>query len=218
MTTLPHPEKTLVTLAEARQWSPAACLIQRKLDGELSTRRVGNAVLLGELVRAKSGAFLSVDDRERIAAHGSFFAAFTVMELDGRNLLAADTATRWAALGALAPAFPADVVMVGQTTVPEAIPADVEGYVAHGWFAAWGEMQAVKQATIYTCRVTSVGNKQSVGIVDAATGVNRGRLTLNGGAVDRVRVGSIVRCEAMGEHDGGKLRQAVKCREFLVTF
>jgi len=213
---LPYPNKKLVTLAEARQWASADYLIQRKYDGDLATRKLGNAVLLGQLMRAKSGAFLNDEDRALIAAHGSFFVAFTVMELDGQNMLAVDTRTRNAALLTLSGEFPADVVMAGAVSVPESIPADVEGYCAHAWGDSWGNMLAVKQASIYVCRVSSTGGTQSVGIVDAGTGEPRGNVKLGGGKIDRVRVGSVIRVEGMGLTDKGLIRQPVCCREWLV--
>lgn len=215
---LPHPKKTLVTLAEARQWSAGEYLVQIKADGVLARREVAGATLLGETVTARSGAYLTKRDRALIAAHnGSFFAAFTVEAVHGENILNRSTRERWGILCSYVGQFPPDVVLVEPATVPDKL-TDEEGYVAHAWGDAWGNMLAVKQTGIYTCRVSSVGNKQSVGIVDAETGIDRGRLTLNGGACDRVRVGSIVRCEAMGEHGGGKLRQAVKCRDWLCSY
>lgn len=216
-TPLPHPHKTLVSLAEARAWSAGKFLIQRKMDGVLARREVGRAVLLGELVTARSGAFLTALDRAYIAKYGSFFAALTVESIGGKNILKYNTAARCWILSDLVYKFPPDVIIVPQRTVPEAL-TDEEGYVAHALDAPWGNMLCHKQASIYVCRVTSTGASQSVGICDAETGVDRGRLMLGGGACDRVRVGSIVRCEAMSEHEGGKLRQATKCREFLVKF
>jgi len=181
-----------------------------KAPGGPSYRRIE------QLMRAKSGAFLNDEDRALIAAHGSFFVAFTVMELDGQNMLAVDTRTRNAALLTLSGEFPADVVMAGAVSVPESIPADVEGYCAHAWGDSWGNMLAVKQASIYVCRVSSTGGTQSVGIVDAGTGEPRGNVKLGGGKIDRVRVGSVIRVEGMGLTDKGLIRQPVCCREWLV--
>lgn len=219
---LPHPRKQIVTLADARQWSPTDYLIQRKYDGELSTRRMGNAVMLGELVRAKSGAFLTNDDRARIDRHGSFFAALTLLELDGRNMLAESTRTRWSELCATLCREPRDGdLVVADVIAPEIIEAcmksgNFEGVCAHGWGDAWGSMLCHKANAIYVCRVASTGGTQSVGIADAATGAARGNVKLGGGKCDRVRVGSLIRIEGMGLTDKGLIRQPVACREWLV--
>lgn len=215
---LPHPRKTLVSLDEARQWSAADYLVQRKYDGELATRRVGNAVLLGELVRAKSGAFLTAPDRARIDRHGSFFAAFTILSIDGANVLEFSTAHRWRALGELVPSFPPDVVLAEIVhNVTWAMAGGAEGVCAHAWGDAWGSMLCHKAGGIWTCRVTRIGNTQSVGIADAETGAARGNVKLGGGKCDRVRVGSVIRVEGMGLTDKGLIRQPVLCREWLVT-
>jgi hypothetical protein len=215
MTTLPHPKKTLVTLAEARQWSPQQYLIQRKFDGELARREVAGAILLGELVTERSGAFLTAEDRALIARHGTFFAAFTVESVFGDNLLNRTTRERWGILCSFAGHFPPDVILAAQTTVPASLTTE-EGYVAHGWDAPWGTMLAVKQASIYVCKVSSTGGTQSVGIVDAATGEARGSVKLGGGKSDHVRVGSVIRVEGMSLTDDGKIRQPKPCREWLV--
>jgi len=220
---LPHPRKHLVTLAEARGWSPVDYLIQRKYDGELSTRRVGNAVLLGELVRAKSGAFLTNDDRQRIERHGSFFAAFTLLELNGRNMLTESTRTRWNELCATLCREPRDgALVIADVIAPEIIEAcmmsgNFEGVCAHGWGDTWGSMLCHKVESIYVCRVTATGGTQSAQICDAVTGEARGACKFGGGAIDRIRVGSVVRIAGMGLTYSGKIRQPVLCREWLVN-
>ena len=214
---LPHPRKTLVTLAEAREWSTSQFLIQRKLDGSLARREVAGAVSLGELVTARSGAFLTPADRALIAKHGSFFAAFTVESVHGEKMLTKSTRERWGILCSFAPYFPADVVLVESATVPDMLTGE-EGYVAHKWSDGWGEMLCHKAEDIFTCRVTATGGTQAAQICDAATGQARGACKFGGGAIDRVRIGSVVRIAGMGLTDAGKIRQPTLCREWLVKF
>jgi len=213
---LPHPRKTIVTLAEARGWSAGEYLIQRKLDGCLARREVAGAVLLGELVTARSGAHLTPADRALIAQHGSFFAAFTVESVHGENVLPRTTHERWGILCSYQPHFPADVVMVGPATVPDSLTTE-EGYVAHPWGSGWGEMLAVKQEQIYECEVTAIGGTQSVEVKVLATGAIC-RVKLGGGKVDQVKRGSRIRVECLNLTDDGKLYQPRPCREWLISF
>lgn len=214
-----HPRKTIVTREQARQWSPSEYLKLRKYDGCFAMRKLGGAVLLGELVSARSGAFLTASDRALIAAHTSFFAAFSLAELGGRDMLAQDTKTRWRALQGLARGFPADMVIAETVTDTEAVfAAGGEGVCAHRWSDPWPDMLACKVNGIYLCVVKETGSTQSVRIADAATGQDRGSVKLGGGKVDQVRVGSVLRVECMGETESGKLRQPVACSDWLVSF
>ena len=197
-----------------RNFSAQDYLIQRKMDGQIATREVAGAVLLGELVSARSGAFLTSADRALIATHGSFFAAFTVLSVSGENMLAKSTDERFAMLYRCAVQLPPDVVLVNQATVPEKL-IDEEGYVAHAWGDAWGNMFAVKQTSIYECRVTATGSRQSVEVQVLATGATC-RVTLAGGKVDQVRVGSIIRVECLNVTDDGRLYQPRPCRDWLM--
>ena len=215
-----HPKKRLISRGEmAAIIAGGNFLCQRKYDGVLARRTFENVTLLGELVTARSGAFLTPADRALIAAHGSFFAAFTVETVDSENVLPVSTTIRSCVLNGLAERFPADIIQAETVTdIDAAMQSGAEGVCAHSWGDSWGEMLAHKANSIYVCRVASVGNSQSVGIVDAATGEARGNLKLGGGKADRVRVGSVIRCEGMGLTDKGLIRQPVACREWLVTF
>ena len=234
---LPHPRKLLATREESRAWTAEQYLIQRKYDGELarvricpsgvanSTPRGKGAVVLAEFMRPKSGGFFTAADH---AMHARFplgwWAAFTVEELHGENVLHESTAWRWGCLGKLAPMFAPDMVLAEVVAdVDAAFAGGAEGVVGHAWDAPWGDMVAVKQGGVWTCRVTSVGSTQSVGIEivqspESTVGSPAGRVKLGGGKVDRVRVGSIIRVEGMGLTDAGKIRQPVACREWLVKF
>ena len=253
---LPHPRKTLVTREAAREWEMGKSeigkvesrnpdrLYQRKYDGELARVRIGGgATVLAEFMRPKSGGFFTAADR---AMHARFplgwWAAITVEELHGENVLHESTAWRWAHLKALAPKFAPDMILAEVVTdVDAAFANGAEGCVGHAWGAPWGDMVAVKQAGVWMCRVTSVGSTQSVSIsrlkakgsmlkensgkwenlefsIQPSDFVPAGRVKLGGGKVDQVRVGSIIRVEGMGLTDAGKIRQPVACREWLVKF
>src|SRR3990167_9212525 len=95
------PRKQMVTMDEAGRWRADDFLIQRKYDGDFRARQYGHALLLGELVRPKSGAFRTAEERALLNAHGSFFAAFTVASIDGRDMLKESTRARWAELQGL---------------------------------------------------------------------------------------------------------------------
>ena len=223
---LPHPRKTLVTREVARGWSPEQFLILRKYDGDLARVRLGGgAVVLAEFMRPKSGGFFTAEDH---AMHARFplgwWVALTVEELHGENVLAKSTAWRAGCLRILAKVFAPDMVLAEVVMdVDAAFAAGAEGVVGHAWDAPWGDMVCVRQAGIWTCRVTSVGSTQSVGIEivhspQSTVGSPAGRVKLGGGKVDRVRVGSIIRVEGMGLTDAGKIRQPVACREWLVKY
>lgn len=216
----PHPDKRIISRAEMQHIIAAGNhLCQRKYDGCLSRREVAGSVLLGEIVTTRSGAFLTAADRALIARHGVFFAAFTVAEVDGKNVLNQSTATRWGMLNGLAGGFAPDMVLAETVTdVAGVFEASGEGVCAHDLGGIWGEMLCVKVAEIFTCRITATGGTQSVQIADAVTGEMRGNVKLGGGAVDQVRIGSTIRIEGMGLTDAGKIRQPVKCREWLVNY
>ena len=215
-----HPVKQLVTLAAARGWSAGDFLIQRKYDGELAALDIGGAVVLVESMRGEiSGHFYTAADRSMFARHpGGWFAALTVAAVNGQSVLHLSTSARWGLLAALN--LPANVIRAAVVTeAAAALLAGAEGVCAHGWGDVWGNMLCHKASEIHFCRVTGfAGGTQSVTIADAATGEPRGRVALRGGKCDRVRVGSIIRVEAMGMTAAGKLRQPNPCREWLVQF
>jgi len=196
--------------------------LQRKYDGELAHVEVAGAVILAERMRGEiSGHFYTPEDRAMFRAYGEWYAAITVAQWqDGSNVLLKDTFRRWDYMATLVKFFPHNMLPADVYTTWEqaerALAFGAEGICAHAWDGAWGTMHCHKVQSVYECRVASVGNTQSVGIVDAATGTPRGNVKLGGGKSDQVRVGSVIRVEAMGETDDGKLRQAQPCREWLV--
>jgi hypothetical protein len=84
-----------------------------------------------------------------------------------------------------------------------------EGVCAHEWTKPWGEMLCVKRLTTYRCIVTRIGSTQAVGIAENVNGalVDRGRVMLAGGKSDKVRVGSVLKVNALGLTENGKLRE-----------
>ena len=218
---LPHPRKEIVSLITMRNFSGADFLRQRKYDGELSKLPIGGAVVLAEFMRKPiSGHHYTAADREMFARWpGGWWAALTVAEWQGENVLNESTALRWSHLQGLQRAFTPDILLADVVSDVQAVmDAGAEGVCAHAWESPWGEMFCHKVSGIYICRVTSTGATQSVGICDDASGQPRGNVKMGGGKCDQVRVGSIIRVEAMGETDAGKLRQPVPCREWLVRY
>jgi hypothetical protein len=72
----------------------------------------------------------------------------------------------------------------------------------------------VERLEAWTCRVAAFnGGRQSVAIVDSASGQARGNLPLFGGRCDRVRVGSILKVEGFGLHASGLIREGRVCKD-----
>ena len=129
MTTLPHPEKTLVTLAEARQWSPHDYLILRKYDGEFNLLEYGGNFILAEFMRRPiSGHLYTKSDLEMFRRWpGGWWAALTVMECGGVPCLNLSTEARWAMLQGLSAKFTPDIVLAEVVTdIPAAMAAGAE--------------------------------------------------------------------------------------------
>lgn len=222
--TIPHPRKTIV------QSFPAGGRRTRKYDGEFSVIVVAGCTVLAERVTAKSGAFLTAEDRALIAQHGAFYAAFDVVIQDGQSIRHFNTAWRVDVLNQILPASQSRphaangfVPIILAETVTESAESVIarggEGVCWQDWSAPYGEMQVIKAASIYVCRVRqAAAGTQSVFIVDAVTGEDRGKVALRGGKCDQVRAGSIIRVEGIGLTDAGKIRQPNPCREWLVTY
>ncbi len=238
MTTLIHPRKTIVSLAEAQKWNPSEYLIQRKVDGELTVLKNGDFEILCEFMRPKSGGFRTAADESMFRKYpNGWYAALTVKSRLNENILNLSTKERWDILLQGASYIGPVMVVVPETKIPNALTSE-EGYCAHRWDAPWGDMLVVKQQTSYLCKVTSLSSTQSVGIsmlhggenIMASTSqlfieslvikkwVSCGNVKLGGGARDQVRVGSIIRCEGMGLTGTGKIREPRKCREWLVKY
>ena len=204
----------------------------RKIDGELATAtfRSGvqgqggvEAVLACEnMVSMRSGGFYTESDRLNFDRYGSWLAVWDILSVNGVSVGNEPLRLRLAQLAALAPLFkPSDRLFMVETSqnpdfVAKCFDSGAEGVCAKDLDSGYGSMLAAKVGGVWTCRVSSVGATQSVGIVDAVTGQIRGNVSLFGGKVDRVRVGSWIRIEGLGLTRDGKIREPKPAREWLV--
>ena len=213
-TNIQHPRKTIV------KSFPVGGRRTRKYDGCFRTGTIAGCTVLMEHVTNKSGAFLTSEDGVLLVKHGAFNAVFDIVaDLTG-DISRLPTANRVEVLNSIARYFPASTIMAETVTesAESVIARGGEGVCWQDWSAPYGEMQVIKAASIYVCRITGRSTGQSVFIADAATGEARGAVALRGGKCDQVRAGSIIRVEGMGLTDAGKIRQPNPCREWLVTF
>ena len=195
-------------------------LVTRKYDGESCEQPIGNVTLLYEFVRQRSGAFLTASDRAALERHGGrFYVALTVASVGGVSVLDKPADWRWSMLQAMAwrNQLPGIVMPKTVSSVEAAFAAGAEGVCAVPWDSPWGSMLCVKQNIIVQCRVTGfVAGTQSVTIADVQTGQDLGKIALRGGKCDQVKIGSVIRVEAMGKTDSGKLRQPNPCSDWIL--
>ena len=195
-------------------------LVTRKYDGEFCEHSIGNVTLLCECVRQRSGAFLTASDRAALKRHGGrFYVALTVASVGGVSVLDKPADWRWSMLQDLArrSQLPGIVMPETVSSVEAAFAAGAEGVCAVPWDSLWCFMLCVKQNIIVQCRVTGfVAGTQSVTIEDAETKQDLGKIALRGGKCDQVKIGSIIRVDATGKTDSGKLRQPNPCSDWLL--
>ena len=148
---VPHPVKTLVPLEAAREWAAAEYLIQRKYDGEFGTVEIGGAMVVAEFMRPKSGALWTPADYSMSEQWpGGWWAAWTVAEFHGENLLDRPAGERWGLLGIVSRAFTPDIVLAEVVSCPEGVlAAGGEGVCAHAWNEPYGTMLAHKASAVY---------------------------------------------------------------------
>jgi len=201
------PTKTIVPVETAlREWRNPDYFYQEKLDGEFATKLVGNVLLAGE--RMKDGTF----------------HAFDVLRRGDEDMRPLPLLERWYVLNTLKTIVPIVPHSRNGTELLERVLATGgEGVAAKLLAGPYGPMLAAKRSQNYLCRVaTFVEGKQSVVLVDAHTGAPRGACPLLGGRCDRVRVGSLLKIEAFGEHASGLLREPRPDKDtptsWLVTF
>lgn len=216
-----HPLKTIVPAF------PAGGRRTRKYDGRFSVIVVGGCSVLAEHVTARSGAFLTPQDKALIARHGAFYAAFDVVSHDGQSCAQSATVDRAALLISLfltsnqQPATSNALPIILAETITESpesvIARGGEGVCWQDWSAPYGAMLAIKAADIFMCRLTGRSAGQSWLIADASTGEPRGAVTLRGGKCDQVAAGNLIRVEGMGLTAAGKIRQPKLCREWRVN-
>lgn len=191
------PNKQVIPTETAlRDWRDPEFQYSEKCDGVFSTRTISGTLLAGE--QMKSGAFI----------------AFDVLARDGDSLTAWPLRDRWGLLLGLQ----AELTRAGGRIVETAADgADLlarvlsrggEGVCAKRWADSYGPMLAAKRISDWLCRITNFcGGSESVEIADAATGEPRGKVSLLGGKVDQVRVGSILKVTGFALHASGKIRE-----------
>ena len=224
------PSKVLCPLEDALKWSPSLLLIQVKADGVFQTRSltVGGQsfIIAGEFVTRKSGGFLAPSHEAALVQYpGGVFFAFDLLCIGEVDLKTMWLEARWEKLQSIAPHFPPGWFLIEHAArddknfVERQWALGAEGVVAKPWDLPYGRMLACKRLQTYHCVVTSMGGTQSVGIADSNGLQDRGRVTLRGGKVDKVRVGSVIKVEAMGQTGSGKLREP-RCTEenWLIKF
>ena len=223
----PHPSKRMVSRGELA--TQTGVLWQRKADGIFATVEAmingTRTVLAGELMRKRSGAFLTALDRQRLHDHGGeFFLAFDLASWGSVSMLGEPLSVRWAALRTMAASFKQcpGLYLIENSQNPDFVEkclADgAEGVVGKDLDQPYGEMACFKQGEIFVCEVYRKDGTQSASIRDAVTRADRGRVKLGGGKIDQCREGSIIRVEALGKTDSGKLRQPAPAREWLVSY
>ena len=208
---LPHPRKEIVTLQTMRNFSRLDYSLTRKYDGEASSVKIGGAVIRTEFMRTLiSGHRYTDSDREMFKRWpGGWHAALTVMELHGENVLQYSTQERDRFMASLVPHFTPDIILAESVTDVEATMASgAEGICAVDLSAPFGSMFVVKGFWEGVCEVAeSPGSSQSVAICDPVTKQPRGRCTLSGGKIDRVKQGSLIKVLGMCLTDDGKVRE-----------
>lgn len=197
------PTKTLCTLAQAQAWGSGR--MTRKMDGVFEAREIAGLTVAGQLMRPKSGGFFTASDKARLAQFGEFWVALDIVSTD-------DTLTRMRHLLNIAKQFDGqrEILVETVTDIADAMAGGAEGVAWQSWDWGYGEILAYKARYEGLVRVSkAAGNTQSVEIEDAATRQPRGRIALRGGKCDIVKVGSILKINAMCLTDDGKLREPV---------
>lgn len=205
------PVKTLVPLTDGMKWGAGIfglpswnVRFEEKLDGEFHVRQVGESVFVGELLRKEGGRFF----------------AFDCLVLEGQSIREWPLRARLEALGRFS--FPRpDTGRHGGELLARVLARGGEGIVAKDLDARYGEMWACKRLDTWLCTVTGMGGSQSVEIsmdgnaapLKAEIGQPCGRVSLPGGKVDLVRVGSVIKVEGMGLTDAGKIREPRLCKD-----
>jgi hypothetical protein len=193
------PTKTIVPLAVGLAWT-AGGLFQQKLDGRFATLETDGGELAGENV-------------------GGVFTAFDCIGWRGQDVRDIALRERLAMRNELCRA--GQIPIVAETTehggefLESILKAGGEGAVFKSWDATYfAPMLAAKRIETWICRVATFNaGKQSVAIVDSASGQARGNLPLLGGKCDRVRVGSLVKVEGFGLHPSGLVREPRICKD-----
>lgn len=213
------PRKVFVPLAEGLRWcSDGKFLFLEKYDGRWVE---GGLPFNGNLLLAE----------RMTGTHGVWYAAHTVANIAGQNVLGESTRTRWRELQRIArdfeqPAGP-DIRLAASGAGGEFLQAVLaqggEGVCAFDLDAPWGQMWACKRLESFHCEVTGFcGGSQTVAISRVTAGQPCGHVALRGGKVDQVRIGSIIKVEGQGLTADGQIREPRPCKDsptsWLVKF
>ena len=215
-TTLPHPQKRLVSAGEMQSLIISdGGIAQRKYDGDMGRLDIGGGIgLLGEKMRRKSGGFYTAADLKMFEQFpDGWFAAFTVETWNGKNMLTWSEDHRITILNDLT--LPPGVILAETVhNVADVMDSGAEGVVWRDWLSSWGNMVVHKVLNQWHCRVGQIGGTQSVLISDAKTGEPRGRCKLGGGKIDRVQANvSIIKVEGLGLTEKGFIREPRVCED-----
>ena len=220
-----HPVKTMFDRATARHWPKDNCRLTRKYDGEFCVREIAGRIILGELVKPKSGGFFTPLDRLWLETFGEFFVGWDCVAVNGEYISHLPMRQRLNHLSASICQDSDSGIAIAETVVDvdAVFAAGGEGVVRNEWSAPYGQISVCKVGEIYLCRVCSIGGSQSVGIevMDVQPGGIQPKpcfVPLRGGKCDQVRVGSLIRVEGMGLTNDGKIRQPNPAREWLVQY
>lgn len=224
--TVRKPSKIIVPFAEARHWRAGGeFLLTQKMDGRfdhvevrMKNEEVG-AIVLGERMR-----------------DGKFYA-FDIAMWRGRDVLREPLRVRWRLLDEVfrnsssfihRSSFLPVPTGLGGEWVEHILSTGGEGVCAKHLDAPYGEMFVCKRIQVFYCVV--IGKYDSTGCVElervelGTRSLNleselltpnfqlptspAGRLPLRGNKFEQVRIGSILKVEAFGLTESGKLREA----------
>ena len=161
--------------------------VTQKMDGRSALKEVNGITIAGEQMR-----------------DGSFYAFDLIQDRPFR--------LRWQALQA----FESPEVSIVQAGYGvefiEAVFANptAEGIVLKNWDTPFAyDWAKCKRTQVFYCTVSKKHDrKNSVELMDSKTGIKRGSMPLFGEKFNLVRVGSVLKVEAYGEHSSGCLREA----------
>lgn len=201
------PRKTVVPLAEALAWRGGGGFIyQEKMDGCFATLEVRGQ---------RSEVSLLAGER---MANGDFWA-FDILTHSGQDVRRLPLRDRWRLLTQDFGHKTQDLSGIvptgnGGEFLEAVLARGGEGIVAKDLDAPYGEMFAAKRIWEGLCVVTGLGlGTHSVAIADATTGQPRGRVTVPGFKIEKIRVGSILKVQGMNLTEAGKIREPRLCRD-----
>jgi hypothetical protein len=207
MTAIEHPRKIVVSMDVGKSWGCDGALYFQKLDGRFATLPIGGGVLCGENI-------------------AGLFVAWDCVQIDGADCRLEPVTARLQHMRALCVAFGVPMVEMsrnGGELLARVLADGGEGCVRKlpdsNYYAT---MQAAKRVGTWHCRITSIDiGRGSVGILDAATGEQRGAVAIRD-RVFKVRPGSVLKVEGLELTAAGRIKQPRLCRDsetsWLVKF